>query len=183
MGDFLKKSLNESLSPNEVGVEEKLGIGMETTQADITDRDPQLDEKERASLTEPWKAEQTAKAMQKLAEATKKKTITESEGTRQRKINESEGDAQAIINNIIAVKNDEEIGKMLVEYNAWKESAKAGGATFFFGDNRGGSKDLDPIVFAKLEEIRKQLAGKADKSEAMEPEVKPTGNKKKGGKK
>jgi regulator of protease activity HflC (stomatin/prohibitin superfamily) len=147
---------------------------METLEADITDQEPHLDEKERLALTEPWKAEQAKKA-----------TITKSEGDRQRKINESEGDAQSVINNIIAVKTDQEIGRMLIEYNAWKESAKAGGATFFFGNNGGGSKELDPIVFAKLEEIRKQLAGKSDKPETNEPkpEVKPTGNKKKGGKK
>lgn len=154
LGDFLKKNLNDFLSPLEIGSEEKRGVGMETLQADITDRDPQLDPAERLSLTEPWKAEQTKKA-----------TIKTAEGTKQKKILESEGDAQAVLNNIVAVKTDEEIGRMLIEYNAWKESAKAGGATFFFGDNRGGSKELDPIVFAKLEEIRKQLASKADKPE------------------
>ena len=169
MGNYLKEKLNETLSPQEVGVLEKRGTGIEIMQADITDRDPHLDATERLALTEPWKADQT-----KLA------TIKKSEGDKQRRINESEGEAQAIVNRIAAIKSDGEIGKMLVEYDAWKESAKAGGATFFFGDNRGGGKELNPIVFAKLEEIRKQLANKADKPEKTAEENKPSRGKKGG---
>ncbi|MFA5830673.1 MAG: hypothetical protein WC878_02470 [Candidatus Paceibacterota bacterium] len=151
MASFLKKNLNDSLSPNEQGADEKRGIGMEILETDITDQDPQLDEKDRTALTEPWRAEQAKKA-----------TITASEATRQKRINESEGEAQAIVNRIVAIKKDGEIGRMLIEYDAWKNAAQAGGATFFFGDNRGGSKELDPLVFAKLEEIRKQLAEKEE---------------------
>ena len=173
MADFLKSNLNDSLSPTEQGVEEKKGIGMETLQADITDQDPQLDEKERTSLTEPWRAEQAKKA-----------TITASEGARQKRINESEGEAQAIVNRIVAIKTGGEIGEMLARYDAWTNTAKSGGATYFFGDNRGGSQELDPIIFAKLEEIRKQLAEKEPKKEETEAKTKPSSrgkNKNKGG--
>ena len=170
MAKFLKAELNEYLSPNEAGATEKTGIGMEILEVNITDQDPQLDEKDRAALTEPWRAEQAKKAAVTASEGARQKLINESEGTRQKRINESEGEAQAIVNRIAAIKTDGEIGEVLARYDAWKNAAQAGGATFFFGNGREGSQELDPIVFAKLEEIRKQLALKEDKSA---PEAKP----------
>jgi regulator of protease activity HflC (stomatin/prohibitin superfamily) len=164
LADFLKSSLNEFLSPHEAGAEEKRGIGMEILEVNITDQDPQLDEKDRSALTEPWRAEQAKKAAITASEGAKQKRINESEGEKKAIINISEGEAQAIVNRIVAIKSDGEIGEMLIRYDAWKNAAQAGGATFFFGDNRGGSKELDPVVFAKLEEIRKQLASNADKN-------------------
>ncbi len=170
MGNYLKKNLNEMLSPAELGALEKRGTGIEIMQVDITDRDPKLSAAENASLTEPWKADRAKKAKITASEATRQERINISEGEAKSIENISIAEATAIVNRITAIKSDGEIGKMLVEYDAWKAAANAGGATFFFGDNRGGNKDLDPIVFAKLEEIRKELTKKADKAEKAKPE-------------
>ena len=137
MAESLKNTLNKAFSKNS----DEQNIGMEIFQVDITDQNSRLSEEESFSLTEPWRAEQTKKA-----------TITKSEGVRQKRINESEGDAQAIVNRILAIKTDREIGAMLARYDAWKNTAEAGGSTYFFGDNRGGNSSLDPIIFAKLKE-------------------------------
>jgi len=185
MAEFLKRDLNKSLFPpdDKVVGNEKKGIGMDIIEADITDRDPQLDEKERSSQTEPWRAEQAKKAAITASEGTRQKIINESEGAKQKHINESEGEAQAIINRIIAFKTGGEIGELLARYDAWVNTAKSGGATYFFGDNRGGSKELDPIIFAKLEEIRKELNEKKKDGSVIETESTPKKekNQKRGG--
>ena len=147
LGEFILGNLNKSLCPDERGAIGKRGIGIEIMEADITDRNPQLEPDERKALTANWKAERDAAA-----------TVTTAQAEKKRRVLVSEGEAKAIINKVRASRNHAELALALAEFEAWKEVK--GSALFNFGKGGGGSTgnaSIDVAILQKLGEISEQL--------------------------
>lgn len=142
--------INEDLDGQGIGTLTRYGL--QVVKVQVFDYHPLLEGDAKDALMAPFAATKKAEATITAARANAEATVINATANRRATVMDGEGRAAAVARliTVLAQRGKRgDIGRLIQALEAQVNTAKAGGATFFFGQG-GQNSGLDPAIIAEL---------------------------------